>query len=139
MRDKGDHYEYVAVYVDEHLIASSKNPQEIINWLEKKNLFKLKGTGPISFHLGCDFFCDKNNTLCIGPKSYIECMAMQYELMFGKKPKAIYTSNLSGNDYLEIDTTPFLNDNGILQYQSLFGVFQWTITLGQFDICTAPS
>ena len=51
MRKQGDHYEYIAVYVDDLLIAS-RNPQEIIDWLEKKNLFKLKGTGPITFHLG---------------------------------------------------------------------------------------
>jgi hypothetical protein len=33
MRDKGDHYEYVAVYVDDLLIAS-REPQSIITALE---------------------------------------------------------------------------------------------------------
>jgi hypothetical protein len=33
MRDKGDHYEYVAVYVDDLLIAS-REPQTIITALE---------------------------------------------------------------------------------------------------------
>jgi hypothetical protein len=33
MRDCGDHYEYIAVYVDDLLIASRK-PQEIITALE---------------------------------------------------------------------------------------------------------
>ena len=55
MCEKDGHYNYVAVYVDNFLI-SSKDPHAIISWLEKKNLFKLKGTGPISFHLECDFF-----------------------------------------------------------------------------------
>ena len=55
----------------------------IIDWLKKKNLFKLKGTGPVSFHIGCNFFRDNNSTLCLGPKSYIDRMAMQYETMFG--------------------------------------------------------
>jgi hypothetical protein len=32
MRDKGDHYEYVAVYVDDLLIAS-REPQSIITAL----------------------------------------------------------------------------------------------------------
>ena len=133
MRDKGDHYEYVAVYVDDLLIAS-RNPQEIIDWLEKKILFKLKGTGPISFHLGCDIFCNENNTLCIGPKSYIERLSMQYQSMFGKKPMTVYTSHLSGNDHPEINATLFLDDDGIMQYQSILGVLQWTITLGWIDI-----
>jgi len=55
MRDKGDHYEYVAVYVDDLLICS-KDPKAIITNLEVDNKFKLKGTGPVTFHLGCDYF-----------------------------------------------------------------------------------
>jgi hypothetical protein len=41
MRDKGDHYEYVAVYVDDLLIAS-REPQSIITALETTHKFKLK-------------------------------------------------------------------------------------------------
>ena len=44
MRDMGDHYEYIAMYVDDLTIAS-RNPQAIIDVLEgKPNNFKLKGT-----------------------------------------------------------------------------------------------
>jgi hypothetical protein len=67
MRDMGDHYEYIAVYVDDLAIAS-KNPQGIIDALEgDPNNFKLKGTGPMAFHLGCDFFHDEDVcwTTCI--------------------------------------------------------------------------
>jgi hypothetical protein len=39
MRDKGDHYEYVAVYVDDLL---SREPQSIITALETTHKFKLK-------------------------------------------------------------------------------------------------
>ena len=56
MQDAGDHYEYIAVYVDNLLIAL-RNPQAIINQLQAKpHSFKLKGTGPVDFHLGCDYF-----------------------------------------------------------------------------------
>jgi hypothetical protein len=137
MRDCGDHYEYIACYVDDLLIAS-KNVQAIINALEAKpNSFKLAGTGPVSFHLRNDFYWDENNTLCMGPKKYIKCVVMQYKGMFGTKPKASYTSPLMSNDHPELDTTKLLDDNGIHQYQSLIGVLQWTITLGRFDIATA--
>jgi Reverse transcriptase (RNA-dependent DNA polymerase) len=48
MRDCGDHYKYIACYVDDLLIASTKNIQSIIDALEAKhNSFKLKGTGPL--------------------------------------------------------------------------------------------
>ena len=43
MKDCGDHYEYIAVYVDDLMIAS-KNPQAIIDSLEGEPVkFTLKG------------------------------------------------------------------------------------------------
>ena len=72
MRNAGDHYEYIAVYVDNLMIAS-KDPGAIINDLmAKPHSFKLKGTGPVTFHLGCDYFRDEDGTLCVGPRKYIE-------------------------------------------------------------------
>ena len=62
MRPCNDHYEYIACYVDDLLIAS-KNPQGIIDALmAAPNNYKLKGTGPVNYHLGCDFFRDEDNT-----------------------------------------------------------------------------
>ncbi len=55
MRQKDNLYKYIGVYVDD-LCIISKQPQDIINALEQK--FQLKGTGSISFHLGCDFYCE---------------------------------------------------------------------------------
>ena len=78
IRDKGDHYEYISVYVDDLAIAS-KNPKGIIEQLEKGQKFKLKGTGPISYHLGCDYKRDEDGTLAMGPVRYIERMAKGYE------------------------------------------------------------
>jgi Reverse transcriptase (RNA-dependent DNA polymerase) len=69
MRDRGDHYEYIAVYVDDLLIVSCE-PNEIVKILEEIHKFKLKGSGPTSFHLGCDFFRDEDGVLCYAPKRY---------------------------------------------------------------------
>jgi hypothetical protein len=108
MRDMGDHYEYLALYVDDLAIAS-KNPQAIIDALEgAPNNFKLKGTGTMEFHLGCDFFRDKSGTLCVGPRKYIERMVHQYEALFGEKPSHKVTSPLEKNDHPELDTFPLL-------------------------------
>jgi hypothetical protein len=63
--DKGV-YEYIAVYVDDLLIAV-KEPSSIIKALEEQHQFKLKDTGPLQYHLGCDYFLDDNGTLCFGP------------------------------------------------------------------------
>jgi Reverse transcriptase (RNA-dependent DNA polymerase) len=64
MRKKRNQYEYIAVYIDDLAIAM-KDPKELTDILEKMYKFKLKGTGPISFHLGMDFTRDEDNTLCI--------------------------------------------------------------------------
>ena len=73
LKDCGTHYEYIAVYVDDLLIAS-KEPQSVIDTLINNHHFKLKGTGPMSYHLGCDFGRDEDGTLHFAPRKYIEKM-----------------------------------------------------------------
>jgi hypothetical protein len=62
---------------------------------------------------------------------------MQYEGIFGTKPKAAYTSPLTGNDHPELDESELLEGEDIQRYQSLIGILQWTISLGRLDIATA--
>jgi hypothetical protein len=63
-------YEYIAVYTDDLTIAS-RDPRKIINALGNNLGFNLKGVGPISYHLGCDYTRDPYGTLCCGPRKYI--------------------------------------------------------------------
>jgi len=76
MRDKGDHYEHIAVYVDDLMIAS-RIPEVIVKALIDEHNFKLKGTGPTEFHLGCDIYHDKQGVLCYAPKKYIEKITVE--------------------------------------------------------------
>jgi hypothetical protein len=55
MRDKGDHNEYLGVYVDDLEIVSPSPNKIIMDLLTTTYKFKLKGTGPMTYHLGCDF------------------------------------------------------------------------------------
>ena len=135
MRDCQTHYEYIARYVDDLAIASH-NPQAIIDDLKKKYQLKLKGSGPIKYHLGSDFYRDKDNTLCMSPLKYIDRMMESYLRMFGTKPKATYSSPIERGDHPELDTTEELDMNGIKQYQSMIGALQWLISLGRLDIAT---
>jgi hypothetical protein len=82
MRPNGDAYEYTGAYVDD-LAIIARNPQEIVDVLMMKHKFKLKGMGPIKFHLGMDFFRDSDGVMCIAPKKYIEKMMASYEQFFG--------------------------------------------------------
>jgi len=64
----------------------------------------LKGTGPIEFHLGCDFFRDEEGVLCYGPKKYIEKILDNYRWIYGTWPKPA-TSPLVTGDHPELDTS----------------------------------
>ena len=137
MRKRGDHYEYIGTYVDDLLIVSSE-PQAIIDILLNVYKFKLKGTGPISFHLGCDFWRDDDGTLCFAPKKYIQKMMDAYERMFGTRPTSNNVSSpLEEGDHPELDTSELLDQAGTQQYQSLIGSLQWAISLGRIDVTTA--
>jgi hypothetical protein len=68
MRPNGEAYEYIGVYIDD-LAIIARDAQEIANVLMTKHRFKLKGTGPINFHLSMDFFRDSNGVMCIVPKN----------------------------------------------------------------------
>jgi hypothetical protein len=59
MHQNGDVYKYIGVYVNDLAIVM-QDPQGIIDALESKYKFKLKGMSPISFHLGMDLFCDSD-------------------------------------------------------------------------------
>jgi hypothetical protein len=50
MRESNNLYEYIDVCVDELLIVAS-NPKEIVQKLEKQHKFKLKGVGPLTYHI----------------------------------------------------------------------------------------
>ena len=46
-----------------------------------KYKYKLKGVGPITRHLGCDFGRDIDGTLYYGPMEYVKKMIGAYEKM----------------------------------------------------------
>ena len=136
MRKQGDIYEYIAVYVDD-LALAMKNPASFVDILKAKYNFHFKGTGPLTFHLGADFYRDSHGTLSMAPRKYIERMLTNYKLIFGEKPWMTVYSPLEKGDHPELDDSELLDQTGITQYQSLIGSLQWAITLGRFDIATA--
>jgi hypothetical protein len=114
-----------------------ETPQEFIDVLINKHKFKLKGIGPIVFHLGCDFFREDDGTLCMAPKKYIDKMMMNYERMFDEKPKQTYQSPLEKGDRPELDDSALLEPDDVTKYQSVIGSLQWAISLGRLAVATA--
>jgi hypothetical protein len=109
-----------------------KNPKELLDILEKQHKFKLKISGPISFHIGMDFTRDDDNTLCISPMKYK--LVKNYEKPFGMKPNTSVASPLEKQDHLKLDTSELCDADQIAQYQSMIGALQWIVTIGCFDI-----
>jgi hypothetical protein len=137
MRENDGIYEYIATYVDD-LCLVVRNPKEFLTILQSDPYnFKLKGSGPMSFHLGCGFERDEDGTLCMNPLKYIEKMSQAYERLFGVKLGTKPKSPLEEGDHPELDDSEFLDDEDTQKYQSLIGSLQWLITLGRWDVQTA--
>jgi hypothetical protein len=86
MRQVDNHYGYIAVYVDDLAIAS-KCPAGVLRALTENYKFKLKGTGRIQFHLGCDFFCDEEGVSCFAPPKYIDKLIASYATCLGQNQR----------------------------------------------------
>jgi hypothetical protein len=134
MRENNNLYEYIAVYVDD-LLIEARNPKDIVQTLEEQHKFKLKGNGPLTCHLGCDYFRDQDGALCFGPRKYITNMMDQFNNMYGFKPKE-YTSPLEKGDHPKVDTLEELDEEDFKKYQTMIGYLQWALSLGHFDIQT---
>ena len=125
-------YEYIAVYVDDLAIAA-KDPQAFCNELKKKYNLKLKGVGPLQYHLGCTYKKDPDGTLAADPRRYVNKILESYERMFKEKPRKSRPP-LEGGDHPELDTSELCDDHQTKQFQTLIGQLQWLISLGRFDI-----
>ena len=114
----GTCYEYIAVYVDDLAIAA-KDPQAFCNELRKRYNLKLKGAGPLEYHLGCTHKKDSDGTLATDPRRYVNKILESYERMFKEKPGKSRPP-LEGGDYPEFDTSDLCDGQ--------------LISLGHFDI-----
>ena len=86
MRKKGDLYEFIGLNVDD-LAITAKDSKEIIGELQNKHNFKLKGTRPMTFRFGCDFYRNDDGVLSMQPRKYIEKIIETYEISFGTRPE----------------------------------------------------
>ena len=113
-----------------------KDPCEFCCQLRDVFVFKLKGDGPMKYHLGCNYERDKDRTLHMGPRKYIQKMMDTYKLFFGKEPKHA-DSPLVGEDHPELDDSELCDEEGMSIYQTLIGQVQWIISLGRVDVFVA--
>jgi hypothetical protein len=134
-KGKRDLYEYIAVYVDD-LAMVMEDPKDFCDTLRNKFNLKLKGDGPLEYHLGCGYHRDPDGTLVADPKRYVEKILEYYEHTFNIKPRKVKTP-LEPGDHPELDTSELCNEEDTRTYMTLIGQLQWLVTLGRFDIYSA--
>jgi hypothetical protein len=136
MRDAGDCYEYVCVYVDD-LYAALKDPKAFYDALQSAPYnYKLKGVEEPKYHLGGDFFRDKDGTFCYSAQTYVKRLNLTYETLYGEKPQTVF-SPMDKDDHPELDDSPLCGPDDTKKFQSIIGALQWTIQLCRFDIAHA--
>jgi hypothetical protein len=81
------------------------DPKSFTDTLQKNN-FKLKGTGPIDFHLGQSFSWNDDGEMKISAKCYVDKMIDTYVQLYGEKPRKA-SSPLEQNDHSEMDNSPW--------------------------------
>ena len=126
-------YEYVAIYVDDLLIACDC-ASDFIHTLKSKHNLKIKGEGPLKYHLGCDYHMDPDGTLVAQPKKYISKILDSFHQMFPGESLPQVKSPLDKNDHPELDNSELASDDLITKFMCMVGQLQWAVTLGRYDI-----
>ena len=132
LKEMKDKDECITIYMDDLLIASEE-PQEIIQDLKKFKL-KIKGDGPLEYHLGCDNKLDKDGTIVAQPTKYINKILESYKKMFPDENFINTKSPLEKNDHPELDNSELCNEEQLTKYMCTIGQLQWAITLSRYDI-----
>ena len=142
MRKHGNHYEYIARFVDD-VIAFSKNPMVIME--ELKKTYIMKGVGKPQYYLGGDVVDTSEDwhkeeiKVAFSAETYIQnCLPKLAKLMNLETFKKANTP-FDSNYHPELDDSPFVSPEQISVYRSLIGSANWMITLGRFDIAFAIS
>ena len=119
-----------------HLAIAAKDAGAVIKTLHEKYGYKIKGDGPMDYHLGATVSRDKDGTLIYSATHYIEKILDSYNHQYGELPKN-QTAPLEHGDHPELDMTTLCDESQTSQFQSQIGAFQWLVSLRHFDILQA--
>ena len=135
LSDDQEKYEYIATYVDDIIIVA-KDPNKYLNVVKDKYPIRNIEETP-EYYLGNNLEMRDNNTIKVHSKKYITEIINRYENKHGTLKKENVPA--TPKDHPEMDESPFLDEEGIKQYQSNIGICQWICTAGRMDIAFAVS
>ena len=140
MKDMNTHYEYLAVYSDD-IIVASKNPQEVMDEIRKTYI--MKGVGVPDYFIGAEYgrikgnYTDRGVTSTWSAKTYLKNVIEKIEKIYGNLRN--YTCPMDPDYHPELDESELLSTEDISKYRMLTGSAQWAITLGRLDVVYATS
>ena len=102
--------------------------------LKKKHNIKIKGEGPLKYHLGCDYHMDPDGTLVAQPQKYISKILDSFHQMFPGESLPQVKSPVDKHDHPELDNSELASDDLITKFMCVVGQLQWAVTLGRYDI-----
>ena len=134
--DSGDHYEYIAVYVDDIMVFSRRADQIMAQIQEK---YKMKGVGKHEIYLGGNIgYHDPTGVLYMSAEKYNDGIIYKLEDLF-ESTLHCANSPMDASYHPELDESAFLGEEEHSHYRMLIGSAQWAITLGRFDIAYATN
>ena len=139
LRDDKAGYDYIGTHTDDLMIVAQDASHHMSTIRDK---YIVKGGGPPSFHLGCDYEQSEDNKWKIGTKSYVEeCMKRVTDLLGKKDERDLRFDKVPMSPILkpELDESPHCTIDEHRLYQQLIGISQWLITCGRLDLCFAVS
>ncbi len=131
MRNRGDYYEYLVLYVDD-ILAWSKEPMAIMKQLQE--VYILKGVGVPEYYLGGDFetldehWTAENVGSAFSAKTYIGNVVPKFEKLLDMEFKKIKTP-MDENYHPECETSPFVGEEMASKFRAILGSCNWMIIL----------
>ena len=107
---------------------------EFIHTLKRKHNLKIKGDGPLKYHLGCDYHMDPDGSLVAQPKTYISKILDSFHQMCPGESLPQVKFPLNKNDQPELDNSELTSNDLITNFMCMVGQLQWAVTLGRYDI-----
>ena len=134
LRERGDHYEYIATYVDD-VLAFAREPRQLIDTIEKE--YTLKGVGTPVYYLGANVldlveWGTQEVRYGLSSETYINRIVQEFEKTFGTLPLA--KTPLPESYRPEEDDTPLLSRERASLYRSMTGALNWIVTIGRIDL-----
>ena len=132
--DDYDGYDYIAMHVDDIIIAA-KDPSKYMTMIEQEFAVRDLSDSP-EYYLG-------NNLKKVGDCFHVSCtkyikeVLRRYQSKYGalKKESILITSKV----HPELDDTDHTTESEHKEFQHIIGVCQWLIVAGRFDISYAVS